>query len=855
MSKALTQLKKGESGYVHSINVDNEKLKHRLIDMGITTGVKIRLVKAAPAGDPLEIALRGYSLSLRKSDAEHILLVPKDEEESFLQEQQRNKKELEKEAASFLDSHEESSGNDDSERAVRLTDFVISSYETGYSSKSWSFCSAEDPSYGCDCPDTAQDTDDKDLKLALAGNPNSGKTTLFNVLTGSKEYVGNWPGVTVEKKEGKIHTNGKRKSYYCTHGHDMTLVDLPGIYSLSPHSMEEIVARRFLIEEKPDAIINIVDATNLERNLYLTIQLLELSIPMILALNMMDEVEKRGNTIDCKALSARLGIPVVPISAKSGKGVDELVRSAQVLLHVAHLQHHDGTTPEPDLFYDSFTHALHHKIGNIVRPYVEKAGLPLHFAEIKLLEHDEDIWKKLDMPAEITAQAEHIIQDYSKNSCSGDPEITIADSRYSFIERVVNESMTKNSRSDAPSKAERLDRIITHKIFAIPIFILIMLVIFVLTFGTVGSALSDLVGDFIANTVTPAVSSGLTTAGAAEWLKGLICDGIISGVGGVLTFLPQIAILFTLLSILEDSGYMARIAFIMDSTMRKIGLSGKAIIPLLMGFGCTVPAAMGARTMENMKDKRMTILLLPFMSCSAKLPIYGMIAGAFFGRGSAFVILLMYLIGIVCAILMGVIFKGTMFKDTEAQFLIELPPYRVPSFRNTLTHVWERVEHFLVKAGTLIFIMSVVMWVLLNFNFSFHMVSDQSKSILGITGSFIAPLFVPTGFPFWQAIVALFVGLMAKEAVVSALAMFYGFAADAGASSIHAALSTDFTAPAAFSFLVFVLLYTPCIAAVSTMHKELASKRLTAFAIIFQIVFAYVISTIAYLAANLIMGS
>ncbi|MBQ9949126.1 MAG: ferrous iron transport protein B [Clostridia bacterium] len=816
----------------------------------MTRGIQVRLIKAAPAGDPLEISLRGFSLSLRKSDAEHIVLVKKEAEKEFLNILAKEKEKQSGAADAILSDFPEDSQSD--LQAVRLTDFVVSSFDEGYSGDSCRFCSAKANRSECNCPDTDADTEEEhELRIALAGNPNSGKTTLFNVLTGSREYVGNWPGVTVEKKEGKIQS-GSRKSAYCTHGHDMTLVDLPGIYSLSPHTMEEMVARRFLTEEKPNAIINIVDATNLERNLYLTIQLSELEIPMIIALNMMDEVEKRGDSIDCKALSAKLGIPVVPISARSGKGVDELVHSAQVLLHVAHIQHHEGNLPEPDMFYDKFTHALHHELGSVVRPYVESAHLPIHFAEIKLLEKDEDVMEKLNMPDEVRERVLSIIDRYTSESCMGDPEIAIANSRYGFIEEAVSLCVKRKRGQDEPEAAEKLDRILTHKYLALPIFAGIILLIFVLTFSTAGSFLSDTVSNLIGN-LTPAVSDALSSVNTAPWLISLICDGIISGVGGVLTFLPQIAILFTLLSLLEDSGYMARIAFIMDSTMRKIGLSGKAIIPLLMGFGCTVPAAMGARTMENIKDKRMTILLLPFMSCSAKLPIYSMMAGAFFGKGSVFVILLMYVIGVLCGILSGVLFKSTAFRSVDAQFLIELPPYRVPSARNVLTHVWERVKHFIVKAGTLIFLMSVVLWLLLNFDFSFHMVSDQSTSILGKIGSFIAPLFTPNGFPYWQAVVALFVGLMAKEAVVSSLAMFYGFSATASSGIISQAMGGDFTAASAFSFLVFVLLYTPCVAAVSTLSNELQSRKWAAFAVVYQVVFAYVMSTIAYFAANLLL--
>ncbi|MBR4019131.1 MAG: ferrous iron transport protein B [Clostridia bacterium] len=684
------------------------------------------------------------------------------------------------------------------------------------------------------------------MRIALVGNPNSGKTTLFNAMTGSREYVGNWPGVTMEKKEGRI-----KNSALCTHNHDMVLVDLPGIYSLSPYSMEEMVARRYITGEKPEAIINIVDGTNLERNLYLTVQLMELERPMIIALNMMDEVEKRGDKIDFKKLSLELGVPVVPISARTGIGIDELINNLQRVIHAAHAQYHEGFNIEPDDIYNGYTHAIHHRIGDLVDEYAEKAGLPLHWAEMKLMEGDIETRRELNLPEDIQRQVDSVVGEYSASVPLGDSESMIADARYRYVTKVCSMALKRGQKPGEATASDKIDRVLTHKIWALPIFIGIMLCIFALTFGTVGAWLSDMVSLFVDEMFSPYVRGAMETAGAMPWLISLVCDGIITGVGGVLTFLPQIAILFFFLSILEDSGYMSRIAFIMDKPMRKFGLSGKSFIPLLMGFGCTVPATMGARTMENDKDKRMTILLLPFMSCSAKLPVYGLIAGAFFAKGRMLVILSLYVLGIVVGILSGYLFRKTLFTDNDASFMIELPAYRMPAAKNVFTHVWERVSHFMEKAGTIIFAMSVVLWFLQSFDLSFAMTADPQRSILGVIGGAIAPVFKPMGFGSWQAAVALLTGLVAKEVVVSSLAMFCGFSLSAGGGAVQGALSGIFTARSAYAFLVFVLLYTPCMAAVATMRRELNSRKWTAFAVCYQLVTAYVVSLAVYLISGL----
>ncbi len=786
--RTLQDLRPGEEGVILSVGNQSGAVKRRLVDMGLTPGTQVKVTKIAPLGDPLEVSLRGYELSLRKDDAAQITMG-----------QPRRKPAP---ARQVMPRHS------DPERDRRqLQDHV---HELEH--------------HGQNYDHTAHDS--RPMRVALAGNPNCGKTTLFNALTGSNQYVGNWPGVTVEKKEGTAHLGDR----------ELTVVDLPGIYSLSPYSMEEIVARDFIIGENPDAVIDIVDATNLERNLYLTVQLLELEKPMVLALNFMDEVEARGDHIDTSRLSRELGVPVVPIIARTGQGLDEL-------LQVAHRQMHLGYTFEPDDLYDDFTHDIHHRMGELIHDAAYAAGLPAHWASIKLLEGDEIVAKALNLPAEIQKKLDGIIAEYEQSSDLGDRETLIADSRYQYIQRVVSHSVVKGTEK-GPSLSQKIDRVVTGKYTALPLFLLSMLCMFAITFGPFGSWLQDGVSALI-DLFSSWLEGTMTAAGVSPVLISLVCDGIIAGVGGVLSFLPQIALLFFFLSFLEDSGYMSRAAFIMDRLLRRFGLSGKAFIPMLMGFGCTVPAIMGARTMENEKDRRMTILLIPFMSCSAKLPVYGMIAGAFFGAWAGLVVFGLYLIGMVCGILSGILFKHTLFSGEPAPFVLELPPYRLPSMENIATHVWQKVKGFLIKAGTLILLMSMVLWILQSFDFRLHMVEDASTSMLGIIGGWIAPIFAPLGFGFWQAAVALLTGLIAKEMVVSSLSMFYGFALTASSAQVAAAM-TGFTPLAAFSMLVFILLYVPCVAAVSTLAKEMNSLKWTLFSILWQIGVAYVAALIVH---------
>ena len=608
--------------------------------------------------------------------------------------------------------------------------------------------------------------------------------------------------------------------------------------------MEEIVARDFIIGEAPDCVIDIVDATNLERNLYLTIQLLELERPTVVALNFMDEVEKRGDRIDVDRLSKELGVPVIPITARTGEGVEEL-------MHTAHRQMHLGVTIEPDDLYDDYTHDIHHRMGELLHDYAYAANLPAHWASIKLLEGDSIVEQALALPPEVKTRLDALVAEYENSSDLGDRETLIADSRYQYIQRVVSAAVVRGGVPGELTLSERIDKVVTHRVFAIPLFLCTMLVMFVVTFGPFGSWLSDGVGagmDALSQWLAPALE-GL---GVSHVLISLACDGIIAGVGGVLTFLPQIALLFLFLSFLEDSGYMSRAAFIMDRALRRFGLSGKAFIPMLMGFGCSVPAIMGARTMENEKDRRMTILLVPFMSCSAKLPVYGLISAAFFGPWAGLVVFGLYIIGMIVGILSGLFFKKTLFAGEPAPFVLELPPYRLPSIGNMLTHVWQKVKGFLVKAGTLILLMSMVLWLLQSFDFSLRMVDDPTHSMLGALGNVLAPVFAPCGFGFWQAAVALLTGLVAKEMVVSSLSMFYGFSLTAASGEVAAAM-TGFTPLSAFAMLVFILLYVPCVAAVSTLFKEMQSRKWAWFSIAWQVGCAYVMSLLVYQIGSLFL--
>ena len=801
IKNTLDELRPGQSGIIISTGNERGAVKRRLIDMGLTPGTKITVEKTAPFGDPIKILLRGYELSIRKSDAAQITLghLPPMREKRHASER-----------------YEPRAYPPETIERMRLAHI----HEL-----------AEHPPHN---DSGAHDT--RKMSIALAGNPNSGKTTLFNALTGSNQYVGNWPGVTVEKKEGSTQIAGR----------EVAIIDLPGIYSLSPYSMEEVVARDYILglsgSQPPDAIINIVDVTNIERNMYLTVQLLELERPMVVALNFMDEARKAGDEIDALRLSKELGIPVVPIAARTGENLEEL-------LHTAHRQMHIGYTIEPDDLYDDFTHETHHSIDKLIHDSAHAIGLPAHWAAVKLLEGDVIIEKSLELDQSAADAISKIVSEYEESSDYGDRETLVADSRYRYIERLLKLSV-KKGRTNHINADTKIDRIATHRVFAVPLFLLTMLVVFAITFGPPGAFLSSGAAHIV-DVVASLIGNALLSVNVAPWLTSLIADGIISAVGGVLTFLPQIALLFFFLSLLEDTGYMARAAFIMDRLLRHFGLSGKAFIPMLMGFGCTVPAIMGARTMENEKDRRMTMLLVPFMSCSARLPVYGLISAAFFGAWAGTVVFSLYVIGMIMAIVSGIVFSKTIFRGQPAAFVMEMPAYRIPMLKNTLTHVWDNIKGFLVRAGTIILIMSVVLWFLESFDLSLRMAGDSSQSILAAFGGFISPLFRPLGFGVWQASVALLTGLVAKEAVVASMSMFYGFALTAS-STVVAAAMTGFTPISALSYLVFVLLYVPCAAAVSTLYKETRSLRLTAFSVGWQIAVAYIVSLIVYQIGSLI---
>lgn len=805
--RTLQGLMPGESGIILSVGNQSGAVKRRLVDMGLTPGTEVTVKRIAPFGDPIEVRLRGYELSLRKDDAAQITIgdSPMPQRKRWLS------------RVSYV---------------TRPLDQQTHRRMQRYSHNN---TLAFDGDAGLN---GGHIHDDRPMRLALVGNPNSGKTTLFNALTGATQYVGNWPGVTVEKKEGIAKLADR----------EIGIVDLPGIYSLSPYSMEEIVARDYILGidgGAPDAVINIVDATNIERNMYLTVQLLELERPMVMALNFMDEALKRGDHIDVRRLSNTLGIPVIPISAKTGENVEMLLQTADQQMHI-------GFTTEPEDLYDDSTHDVHYRVERLVHSAARRAGLPAHWSAIKLIEGDAIVLSALKLDDETNTKVRSIVREYGasgeygsseEKGASGDSETMIADSRYRYIEGVVRATVKKGPwRSE--TLTDRIDKIVTHRLLAVPVFLLMMLVMFAVTFGPIGAYLSDGAA-FLINNFSEWIKAALAGLHTAPWLVSLLTDGVITGVGGVLDFLPQIALLFSFLSVLEDTGYMARAAFIMDRLLRHFGLSGKAFIPMLMGFGCSVPAVMGARTMENEKDRRMTIMLIPFMSCSAKLPVYGLIASAFFGAWAGLVVFSLYVLGMLMAIVSGLILRRTLFTGEPAPFVMELPPYRMPTLGNTLIHVWDRVRGFLVRAGTLIFLMSVVLWFLQHFNGRLQLVTDSADGILAHIGTYIAPVFKPLGFPMWQAVVALLTGLIAKEAVVASLSMFYGFSLTAG-SVIVAAAMTGFTPLSAFSYLTFILLYIPCVAAVATIYREMNSLKWTLASVLWQVLAAYLVSLLVY---------
>lgn len=662
----------------------------------------------------------------------------------------------------------------------------------------------------------------KEILVALAGNQNCGKTTLFNALTGSNQHVGNFPGVTVEKKEGKVR------------GHEeIRIVDLPGIYSLSPYTSEEIVTRDFILNEQPDVILNIVDATNIERNLYLSLQLMELEKPMVIALNMMDEVNRSGNHVDVEQLSERLKVRVVPISASRRDGIDDLVAAVSA-----------AAADEAKFDLDFCSGAIHraiHSIAHIIEDHAQQAGIPKRFAATKLVDGDEPMQRLLNLHESDLNIIEHIVKQMEEE-LGTDREAALADMRYSYIESLVAQCVSRHHETREQQRSEKLDRWLTHKYLGIPIFLCIMLLIFYLTFVPIGGTLQGLLESGIDMFVSW-LDVQMEAWQVSSWLHSLVIDGICAGVGSVLSFLPLIVVLFFFLSLLEDSGYMARVAYIMDKALRKIGLSGKSFVPMLIGFGCSVPAIMSTRTLSSERDRKMTIILTPFMSCSAKLPIYGMITAAFFPQHAAVVMLGVYLIGILVAILCGLLFKQTLFKGNPVPFVMELPAYRIPDARSVLMHMWEKAKDFLHRAFTIIFAATIIIWFLQSYDFSFHAVSDASASMLAVIGEKIAWIFEPLGFADWRASSALITGITAKESVVSTLSILTGASTDAGLSSV---LQTMFTPLSAFAFLCFTVLYMPCVAAFAATKRELGTLKEALFAVLFQTGVAYIVALIIY---------
>ena len=749
----LRDLKIGESAVIRTVGGEGA-LRQHFLDMGVIPGAEVTVVKFAPMGDPMELQIHCYELTLRLADAKQIEVEPIDS---------RSRR------------HESAKG-------------VNNTVHPGL---------GEDGKYHVKADENPL-PDSQILIYALVGIQNCGKTTLFNQLTGSNQHVGNFPGVTVDRKDGPIK------------GYKNTLVtDLPGIYSMSPYSNEEIVSRNFVLDDKPEAIINIVDATNIERNLYLTMQLLEMNIPMVVALNMMDEVTGNGGTIDVNGMESMLGVPVVPISAAKNEGVDELIKHA---IHIAKYQERPGRQDFCD--ENDFGGAVHrciHSIAHLIEDHAETAGIPVRFAASKLIEGDSLILEKLNLDKNEIETLEHVVIQMEKER-GLDRSAAIADMRFSFIEKVCEKTVVKPKESKERLRSEKIDRILTGKYTAIPCFIAIMAAVFILTFNVIGAGLQKLLEMGI-DALTGAVDKGLSAAGVNSALHSLVIDGIFAGVGSVLSFLPIIVTLFFFLSLMEDSGYIARVAFFMDKLLRKIGLSGRSIVPLLIGFGCTVPAVMSTRTLPSERDRKMTILLTPFMSCTAKLPIYAFFVSAFFPGKGGIVMTGLYFLGIAVGILVAFIFKKTLFKGEAVPFVMELPNYRLPGIKNVAQLLWEKAKDFLQRAFTIILIATMVVWFLQSFNWHFNMVSDSSESILASVAGFIAPVFAPLGLGDWRVVTSLISGFMAKESVVSTLEILFG-----------SSVSTAFTTLSAVSLLVFSLLYTPCVAAISSIRRELGHK-------------------------------
>ena len=752
----LKELPIGRSAVVETVGGAGA-LRQHFLDMGLIPGARITLVKLAPMGDPMELRIHGYALTLRLDDAQQIGITMLDGPAP------------DHPGAPHGDKPLEHPGLGEGGR---------------YHTKA-----GETPL-----------PEDTTLTFALAGNQNCGKTTLFNQLTGSNQHVGNFPGVTVDRKSGQI------KDHLGTE-----VTDLPGIYSMSPYSSEEIVTRQFIIGERPTGIINIVDATNIERNLYLTMQLMELDVPMVLALNMMDEVRGNGGTIHINKMESMLGIPVIPISAAKNEGVHELVDHA---IHVAKYQERPGRLDfcaEDD--HGGAVHRCIHSIQHLIEDHAKSAGIPVRFAATKLVEGDERIRKALQLDQNEEDALEHIIQQMERER-GLDRAAAIADMRFGFIQNLVDQTVVKPHESKEQARSNAIDRILTGKYTAIPAFVGIMALVFYLTFNVVGAALQDLLAAGI-DALTASVDAALTSWQVNAAVHSLLIDGIFTGVGSVLSFLPVIVTLFFFLSLLEDTGYMARVAFVMDKLLRRIGLSGRSIVPMLIGFGCTVPGVMASRTLPSERDRKMTILLTPFMSCSAKLPIYSLFAGLFFPEHAALVMVGLYFLGILIGVAVAFLLKGTVFRGEAVPFVMELPNYRLPGLKNVAQLLWEKARDFLQRAFTVIFLATIVIWFLQNFDLQLSLTSDAQNSILALLAGWIAPLFAPLGFADWRISTALITGFMAKESVVSTLVVLFGS---------EAALAAALQPAAAAPLLVFCLLYTPCVAAVASVKRELGGK-------------------------------
>lgn len=779
----MDKLKPKQSAFITRVGGDGA-LRHHLLDMGLTPGTEITLQKIAPMGDPIQIEVRGYELTLRLDEAKKIEIENIHERKVVADSKPQRYKSIPHPRVGELGEANDYHIHDESKALPK----------------------------------------DSKLTFALAGNQNCGKTTLFNQLTGANQHVGNFPGVTVDRKDGTIKNHP-----------EATVTDLPGIYSLSPYSSEEIVTRDFLIKDKPSGIINIVDASNLERNLCLTMQLMELGIPMVLALNMMDEVRENGGSIRVNELEQILGIPVIPISAVKNEGIDELVSHA---LHVARFMEKPGRI---DFCTDSVdkkdpvgaVHRCIHAVVHMIEPEAKQSGLPLRFAATKLIENDVPIEKLLNLTDDKKQAFEQIVS-VMEDETGLDREAAISNMRFSFIEKMCQKTVVRPHESKEHKRSMKIDRLLTGRYTAIPCFIAIMALIFVMTFNLVGAWLSDLMSLGV-DSVISLIDNALTAVQINPVVHSLVVDGICNGVGSVISFLPTIVTLFFFLSILEDTGYMARVAFVMDKLLRKIGLSGRSFVPMLIGFGCSVPAIMSTRTLSSERDRKMTILLTPFMSCSAKLPIYTLIISVFFPRQyQALVMVGLYIFGIICAIIYALILKSTKFKGEPVPFVMELPNYRLPSAKSVVHLIWEKAKGFIEKAFTIIFVASIIIWFLQTFDAKFNVAESPEQSLLAMIGSLVTPIFAPLGFGDWRVSTALITGFTAKESVVSTLTVLMG-----GDAELVSTLFTPFTAAV---FLVFTLLYTPCVAAIATVKREMGGTKAAVATVIIQCAIAWCVA-------------